>query len=133
MLRLMIPPGPGILVVLMMPLSGVPPEIIAACVTPGMRLICSTTSANAGPESAGAVRDSMRGEICAVNTRSGLKPGSIRRSDTKLPMNSAAPTRRTTASATSATTSAPRSRRRPEPALLRAPSFKAVDRSGLDS
>ncbi len=125
-------PGPEVSVTPPPP-SGMPLEIIDAWMTPGMALIRSTMSAKAGAESGGWVLDSTRGAICAVNTFSGLKPGSIRSNDKKLPMKSAAPTRRTTARATSMTTSPLRIRLRRAPALARADSFKALERSGVES
>ena len=122
-----------IVVILMPPASGSPPTIIDAWTTPGTWPIRSTRSASSSARFRGASRDSILGETCAVNTFVASNPVSIFITETKLPMKSAAPTRSTTASATSTTTSALRSRRRPDPAVPRAPSFNAVDRSGLDS
>ena len=88
-------------VTLMLPPSGMPPEIIDAW-THARRLADALDDlVKAGDESAGGLPGSNRGETCTVSTFSGSKPGSIRISVTKLPMKSAAPTSSTTASATS--------------------------------
>ena len=97
-------------VTLMPPPIGIPPEIIDAWTTPGAWLMRSTMSMKARDESPGGLPGSNRGETCTVSTFSGLKPGSMRMSVMKLPMKSDAPTSRTTANATSNTTSALRSR-----------------------
>ena len=122
-------PGLSIDLMLRPPPSGTLPPVAAALRTPGTRAICSTICVMTGATSRGLVRSTTGGEIWVVSTFSGSKPGSMRSTDTKLPMKSDAPTTSTTASASSTTTNRFLSRRLPAPVLPRPPLLSAVVRS----
>ena len=113
--------------------SGIPGAAAAASMTSGNCRARSTISAKADRRSGGGDPGLVRGKTCAVSTWSLRKPASMRITLTKLPMKSDAPTRSTTASATSATTRAARTRRRPRlvppPRVL---AVSAVESAGLD-